>query len=427
MKKLIVKGRYLAWEDGEPFFYLADTAWELFHILTREETEYYFKERSRQGFNASQIVALAEYSGLTTPNAYGRYPLKFKDGVPDVTHPDTDGEYSYWDHVDFAVQTAEKYGMFVVFVLTWGDKFNLRHGVGPVIFDPENAYRYAKFITERYKKYPNVIWMLGGDRALETKEHREIVDAMAKAIRETDTEHLITFHAPGSHASTDYLADAPYLDFHTSQSGHVAYEAYRSDEFMMKMRNASDKPYLESESRYEDHPIDFKPDLGYWNDVDVRQNTYWNVLSGACGQTYGNHNVWYMNREPKPYFPFTWQQVMNHPGAEQMRFVKELRLSRDYFSLTPAPELLCGNYQGMGHMTAAAGNGYVFVYSPLGLPFTLNPKERFPDAKLFRIQWFDPRTGEGTYGGTIPNIPNTFAPPSSGRGNDWVLILDVIL
>ena len=28
-------GRFLVTEDGRPFFYLGDTAWELFHRLTR--------------------------------------------------------------------------------------------------------------------------------------------------------------------------------------------------------------------------------------------------------------------------------------------------------------------------------------------------------------------------------------------------------
>jgi hypothetical protein len=29
--------RYLEYDDGTPFFYLGDTAWELFHRLNREE------------------------------------------------------------------------------------------------------------------------------------------------------------------------------------------------------------------------------------------------------------------------------------------------------------------------------------------------------------------------------------------------------
>jgi hypothetical protein len=31
--------RFLVYEDGRPFFYLADTAWELFHRLNREEAD----------------------------------------------------------------------------------------------------------------------------------------------------------------------------------------------------------------------------------------------------------------------------------------------------------------------------------------------------------------------------------------------------
>jgi hypothetical protein len=29
--------RFLIYKDGSPFFYLSDTAWELFHRLNREE------------------------------------------------------------------------------------------------------------------------------------------------------------------------------------------------------------------------------------------------------------------------------------------------------------------------------------------------------------------------------------------------------
>ncbi|NOT62986.1 MAG: DUF4038 domain-containing protein, partial [Acidobacteria bacterium] len=34
--KVAANHRYLQYEDGRPFFYLGDTAWELFHRLNRE-------------------------------------------------------------------------------------------------------------------------------------------------------------------------------------------------------------------------------------------------------------------------------------------------------------------------------------------------------------------------------------------------------
>ena len=70
MMKLKVAGRYLACSDGSPFFYLGDTAWELFHRLSREEIAYYMAERARQGFNAVQCIrqiASAVYGRFARP------------------------------------------------------------------------------------------------------------------------------------------------------------------------------------------------------------------------------------------------------------------------------------------------------------------------------------------------------------------------
>ena len=67
--------RYLVHEDGTPFFYFADTAWQLFHRLTREEINHYFQNREKKGFTVIQAVILAELDGLETPNRYGITPL----------------------------------------------------------------------------------------------------------------------------------------------------------------------------------------------------------------------------------------------------------------------------------------------------------------------------------------------------------------
>ena len=142
-------------EDGSPFFYLADTAWELFHRLTKEEARLYIGERSRQGFNVIQAVALSEFDGLRTPNAYGRCPLLESDGEYDPAKPDLDGEYSYWDHVDYIINTAAQYGIYIALLPTWGDKFNIKWGKGPEIFDEQNAYAYGSFIAKRYCGFDN--------------------------------------------------------------------------------------------------------------------------------------------------------------------------------------------------------------------------------------------------------------------------------
>lgn len=70
----------LAADSEDPFFFLGDAAWELFHRLSPAESEFYFRTRAVQGFNLVCAVARAEWDGLQwdglhTPNASGYLPL----------------------------------------------------------------------------------------------------------------------------------------------------------------------------------------------------------------------------------------------------------------------------------------------------------------------------------------------------------------
>ena len=56
-------GHLLQLDDGRPFFWLGDTAWELIHRATRDECSYYLATRGRQGFTVIQTVVLAEFDG----------------------------------------------------------------------------------------------------------------------------------------------------------------------------------------------------------------------------------------------------------------------------------------------------------------------------------------------------------------------------
>ncbi|MFZ4507799.1 MAG: DUF4038 domain-containing protein, partial [Fimbriimonas sp.] len=104
--------RFLTEQDGKPFFWLGDTAWELFHRLSREEVIHYLDNRKSKGFTVIQAVALAEFDGLNTPNAYGDRPLTNND----PTTPDLSGKF--WEHVDFVVEEANKRGLYIGFLPT---------------------------------------------------------------------------------------------------------------------------------------------------------------------------------------------------------------------------------------------------------------------------------------------------------------------
>ena len=53
--------RFLVTAEGQPFFWLADTAWELFHRLSIEESTAYLENRAAKWVNVVQAVALAEF------------------------------------------------------------------------------------------------------------------------------------------------------------------------------------------------------------------------------------------------------------------------------------------------------------------------------------------------------------------------------
>lgn len=413
--------RYLMTDGGEPFYYFGDTAWELFHRLSAEETDYYLSVRAKQGFNAIQAVALAEFEGLNVPNVYGRLPLLNND----PTTPDLSGEYSYWNHVDKVIELAAKYNLFIVLLPTWGDKFNMKWGKGPEIFTADNAYIYGKWLGERYKNQWNIIWMLGGDRPLENDLHHAVIDNMAKGLIEGDNgEHLITFHPCGVRSSVDDVADRDYIDFHTVQSSH-AMDGYTSYKLVRRTGEAVNKPFMDSEPRYEDHPASFDGNFGYiWNNDDVRQNTYWNILEGACGNTYGNHSIWSFNREEKQYFPYKWEEALLHKGAWESVYAMKLRYSRPYFELVRDSSLVEQVDVKMSYFASARGEEYAFIYSPLGEAFTAHLGSF--KGKGMRASWFNPRTGEETLFAAVPCSDVRFVPPTSGKSQDWVLIVDLV-
>lgn len=420
--------RYLVCADGTPFFWMGDTAWELFHKLSREDAETYLKTRASQGFNVVQAVALSEFDGLKVGNAYDRCPLKRNEaGMYDPDRPDIDGPNSYWDHVDSVIDMAANHGIYCALLPTWGDKYNMSTwGKGPEIFTPENAFRYGRWIAERYRDRTNIIWVLGGDRPLETHRHFGVIREMARGIRIGDGgAHLMTFHPTGNRSSSYHNHDETWLDFNMIQSGHGALNAKNYEFVENDYARLPVKPTLDGEPRYEDHPINFNPDNGYYDDFDVRQAAYWAVFAGAFGHTYGHHSVWSMCTEPAAYIIMTWQTAVLRPGAEQMRHLRRLIESKPMLERIPDQSLIAVQYGGANHLQATRGQDYAMIYSPCGLLIQV-AMGRIPGQQV-RASWFDPRTGESLKIGDFANSGMTaFMPPSSGRNNDWVLLLESI-
>lgn len=422
--------RHIVYADGTPFYWIGDTAWELFHRLSREEADLYLENRAALKFSVIQAVALAEYDGLTLGNAYGRVPLlqnaqgQYDPTLPDLEKNESAGTYTYWDHVDYIVDKAASLGIYIAMLPTWGDKYNKSWGKGPEIFTEENAYLYGSWLGKRYGDRDNIIWVLGGDRPLETAAHFRIVNEMARGIREQmGSRHLMTFHPTGDHSSAECVHDEPWLDFNMIQSGHGRENLDNYTLIIKGYEKEPHKPILDGEARYEEHPINFRPANGYFDAWDVRQAAYWAVFSGACGHTYGHNCVWIMSQKAEDYLVMTWKDALMRPGARQMQYVRKLLSERPFLDLVPDQELLASNYEGTNYLAAARGKDYLYVYSPNGLAISVRMGKI--QGQRVKAGWYDPRTGEYTWEGQWDNTgEHTFQPPDSGRNCDWVLVLE---
>jgi hypothetical protein len=419
--------RFLVTYDGQPFFWLGDTAWELFHRLKREEAETYFADRQAKRFTLIQAVALAEFDGLNTPNAYGERPLIDND-------PQCPNE-AYFAYVDELIRLAELHGLYIGLLPTWGDKVSKIWGVGPEVFNEANARAYGSFLGKRYCQQTNLVWILGGDRPAvhSSSDDRQIWRAMAAGIDEgTGGAALMTYHPTGGTESTSaWLHQEQWLDINMMQSGHgnghdvPVWEWIARDYALLPP-----KPTLDAEPNYEDHPVNpwpkWDPSLGYFRDDDVRKQIYRSVFAGACGVTYGHHALWQFydsSRELVNHADRTWLEALNRPGGSQVQYLRALMESRPYLTRIPDQALLQTEPGLAGeHVQATrdAEGTYAFIYFPLVRTIRVD-LTRLRGERVNAV-WYDPRNGQYAPIGVYARQSTLFTPPA--QGPDWVLVLD---
>jgi hypothetical protein len=419
--------RFLVTDGGAPFFWLADTAWELFHRLTREEAELFLDNRRRKGFNVIKAVALAEFDGLHTPNAYGHTPLLDDD----PTRPNE----PYWQLVDDVIAMAAERGLYIGLLPTWGDKVVPMWGTGPVVFDEQNAYTYGQWLGARYRDRSNILWVLGGDRPAiaDNFDVRGLWRAMAAGLDEgAGRRDFKTYHPRGGASSSEWVHDEEWLDMNMMQSGHGSgRDTAVWDMIARDYALAPAKPTLDGEPNYEDHPVNpwpkWDPANGYFRDHDVRKQSYRSVFAGGCGVTYGHHAVWQFcgtRYAPINHADRPWTEAIDRPAAGQVHFLRRLMESRPYLSRIPDQSLLAaGPGAGAHHVQATrdAEGCYAMVYLPLAEPVEI----RLDDLRgpALRAWWYDPRDGTATAAGEVAaQGTHTFTPPADGP--DWVLVLD---
>jgi len=426
--------RFLIQEDGSPFFWLGDTGWLLFVRLSREEAGKYLEDRRQKGFNVIQAMVLHDVNAAV--NVYGDSALINNDIATPLTTEGSDFndslQYDFWDHVDHVVSLAAEKGLYMALVPVWGSNIKSNNiGIG-------QARAYATWLAERYKGKPNIIWLNGGD--IHGSDTIDVWNAIGYSLREYDPDHLVTYHPRGRTQSSWWYHDELWLDFNMFQSGHRRYDqddtrlCYGEDNWRYVETDyclIPVKPTLDGEPSYEDIPQGLHDTLQpYWTDNDVRRYAYWSVFAGSCGHTYGHNSVMQFLRPEDKKRAYGarkyWYVAIHDPGAGQMRYVKDLMLSRPYFERIPDQSLIADQGTKYDFLAATRGDDYAFIYTYTGRVFRVNMG--ILSGKKVKASWYSPENGSIAEAGTFPNEGTIeFDPPGEQQdGNDRVLVLDGI-
>jgi len=111
---------------------------------------------------------------------------------------------------------------------------------------------------------------------------------LACASANVRQQHCNVNRAPAEHyqnRSSTWFHDAPWLDFNGTQigwKGSTLLQTLDAD-YARKPSKRSSTSSLVRAVDVEDAPVD---------DWEVRLQAYQSVLAGACGHTYGHHDIW---------------------------------------------------------------------------------------------------------------------------------------
>ena len=413
----------------KPFFMLGDTAWTLFQKLTKDESYTYLKNRKEKGFTTIAAVFV---------NFQSRSPKSYFGDVAeyDITEFLKPSHDEYWKHIESVVAMAEELGLYMALLPVWGNV--VKDGK----LNEQNAEAYTNFLIEKFARFPNICWVLGGD--IRGDANFGVWDKMGALFKAKDSARLVSYHPFGRTCSSYWFQDCEWLDFHMFQSGHrrsdqrqlnawdeaVFAEPWFGEESYRYVQENLNKlpkrPILDGEPSYEMIPQGLhNPSEPYWQAHHVRRYAYWSVLSGAAGHIYG-HNaiIQFFGTGSDPVYGAleTWDLSIHDVGSSHMQIMKNLLEEIDFANSKPMQNVVFAK----SDFNAAFGNKrHVLIYSYSGKPFSVNAVAGETEGE-FEGYWIDPCSGVRSYLGNVKldGKPVEFSPPNKKTDfNDWLLHL----
>jgi hypothetical protein len=371
-------------------------------------------------------------------NGYsGHEPTNRKGDDPFITAGDfsTPNE-TYFQFVDTILDKANAQGFVVLFFYTYLGYQGGDQGWWPIINQPQNTQAvckaWGKWLGNRYKSRPNVIWMVGGDFSAPAGEGLTRAHRILEGIRAAGAMQL----AGAQWGDPDTLAsdEAGFTSGPNPATADININTFYG---YGPMKNG--QTYQTGERAFAHTPplpaIIFEPT--YESDSNgpsaaresIRAYQYWAVLGGStAGECFGAHSIW-------DWLP-DWQSWLDSPGSQDMAQAFSLFATLPWQDMRPLGNAIsAGQGEGNGHIAASVteGGSWLLAYvPPSGSSATTFSVDLRAMAGAARARWWNPTSGAYTdITGGAYTLPNTDAarsfttPGDNGTGtNDWVLAVD---
>ena len=392
--------RHFQYQNGDPFYFLGDTAWALYTNNSEEKHDraavlHYLNVRAKQGFNVihSMLISEADWG-----NDGG---MPFTDLSAEAINP------AYWQEVDTRLKYLTDRGMIAGLVLAWTDHGRSKQS-WQYFANEEACRRYARFIVARCSAYP-VFFIVAGEWGL-TKDDaaaRRLYEAIGAEIKKQDPHgRMVAIHTDGRgpkhlkpFAGSAWNDFGDYMQTYDNLHGSILY-----------CRDVG-KPVVNAEyAYYRREAEDGTVNKAHSADVAITRAATWDIVMAGGYIVTGFGTTYFGGYRCRG--PFAVDAAKNDDWEVQVQIVRKFFSARPWWKLEPHDELLTAPVErgeeedvvvdrsGRPPRTtywalAEPGRQYIAYVRGLRGVCTL-ALGRSASLATYTVRRFDPRTGEYT-------------------------------
>jgi hypothetical protein len=424
--KVANHGRALTHEDGTPFFWMADTAWNSPVASSTTDWETYLKERARQNFTTIQWTV--------TP--WSDSPLADRDGLTAYSgHDKISINPAFFQKLDGrmdAINASELLASPVL--LGMGEASNQTNysAARPGLDLPEDqAVVLARYMVARWGAN-SVVWILAGNSDNQSASaNRWQHIGQATFDGRTHAPVALLFGAAQS-AGQDLLSEK-WMDIigyqNQTETNDTSLSWYFSGPQTRFWTNQPTRPLINLGPALENTPFNASGKMNA--SFAARRAMYWSLLSTpTAGVSYGNHAVPDWNditsariNQSKRDIQWSWKTALATPAAEQVTHLVKFFTSIQFWRLRPAQDMLVtdpGLVEARRHIAAARTQegDLAVLYVPEDRSLQIWFNDLPPSVET---SWTDPRNGSKRPVIAVLNGDKIqFTTPGPG---DWLLLL----